>query len=396
MTTSLWPLLNALQGGALLALTLSFGAEGLARRDRVMQRLAASCLLVALRHGVLALGEVGGLPAELVLHLQSLLVCLGFIALLGAFHDLFPEHLPEPLPAWAALAFLPNFARNLFLDSHHPWDRPLHNTANLVYIGLSLYLVARVWKARQEGVPMAQRLLWGLVGVAIPVLVEALVETVTSAHLRLSGFSLLYLAAFLGASWHWGLTTALERRAQHAETEAQGWRRLVPGPWFRLGAPNALMEDLLGREWEARVQAPTTRDRQGRPYAVHLNPDTGCGWLESLSLQAQPEAFLRGWSVALALPEGPEAAAIEAALKAWGAAVEHWGTLPPREGPYPSLLLWGREPSILNVWREDDLVRRRCRWIQVGGPRIEGPHAWLESPVTPAKLEPVLRGLLSL
>lgn len=395
MTSSLWPLLNTLQGGALLALTLSFGAEGFARRDRVMQRLAAACLLVALRHGVIALGEVGLLGAEPVLHAQSLLVCGGFIALLGSFHALFPDHLPAQLPTWVTLAFIPNFLRNLLLDSGHPWDRPLHTLADLVYVGVSLYLVVQVGKARREGVPMAQRLLWGLVGVVIPVLLEASVEMLTSARLRLSGFSLLFLAAFLGSSWHWGLTTALERRAERAEADAHTWRRLLPGPWFRRGAPNALMEDLLGRGWEARVLEPTVRDRQGRAYAVHLGAESDCGWLEALSLQVQPEAFLRGWSVALGMPEGADCEALEAALKAWGASVERWGTLPPREGPYPSILLWGREPSILSVWREDDLARRRCRWIQVGGPRTEGPHAWLESPLSPAALEPALRALLA-
>lgn len=394
MASSLWPLLNALQAGALLALTLSFGAEGFARRDRVMQRLAAVCALVALRHGVIALGEVGVLAAEPALRTQSLLVCGAFIVLLGAFHQIFPDHLPPQLPTWASLAFLPNIARNLFLDSRHALDRPLHNAANLVYVILCLVLVVQVARARRDGVPMAQRLLWGLVGVAIPVVVEAGVESAFGLRLRLSGFSLLFLAAFLGASWHWGLTTALERRAERGEAEAQGWRRLLPGPWFRLGSPNALMDDLVGRDWEAKVQEPTARDRQGRAYAVHLG-DSGCGWLEPLSLQTPPEAFLRGWSVALGMHEGPEAEAIEAALRAWGATVDHWGTLPPREGPYPSLLLWGREPSILSVWREDDLARRRCRWIQVGGPKTEGPHAWLESPLTPPALEQTLRGMLA-
>ena len=396
MPSSLWPLLNALQGGALLALTLSFGAEGFARRDRVMQRLAAVCALVSLRHGVIALGEVGVVAAEPALRAQSLLVCAGFLVLLDAFIRIFPDHLPAQLPGWAALAFLPNFARNLFLDSRHPLDRPLHNAANLVYVGLCLVLVVQVARAKRDGVPMAQRLLWGLVGVAIPVVVEAGVESAFGLKLRLSGFSLLFLAAFLGASWHFGLTTALEGRAERAEAEAQGWRRLLPGPWFRLGSPNALMDDLIGRDWEAKVGQPTVRDRQGRAYAVHLGSDAGFGWLEPLSLHAPPEAFLRGWSVAVGLHEGPEAEAVEAALRAWGAAVEHWGTLPPREGPYPSLLLWGREPSILSVWREDDLARRRCRWIQVGGPKTEGPHAWLESPLTPVALEQALRRLLAL
>jgi hypothetical protein len=69
--------------------------------------------------------------------------------------------------------------------------------------------------------------------------------------------------------------------------------------------------------------------------------------------------------------------------------------MPPREGPYPSLLIWGREPSILAVWREDDLARRRARWVQVGGPATEGPHVRLEANLGEEALRRALVGLLS-
>lgn len=395
MNPVLWPLLNALQAGALLALTLSFGADGFARRDKVMQRLALSCALVSLRHGLIAAGEVGFLAPEVVLRAQSILVCLGFVALLGAFGALFPDHLPTRLPGWAALAYTPNYLRNLILGPDHPLDRPFHNFANMVYVVVSLYLVSRVFKARKDGEPMAQRLVWGLVGVTGPVLVEAILDSGFDLKVRLSGFSLLFLAAFLGASWHWGVAAGLEARVDQAEGEAQAWRRLAPGPSFRIGSESPLMEDLLGKEWSLQLGGSTVRDRHGAAYAVHAASEAGVGWLEPLRMEAPPEAFLRGWSVALGMDEGPEAQRVLSWLTAWGAQVEDWGTLPPREGPYPSLLVWGREPSILSVWREDDLARRRCRWIQVGGPRTEGPHAWLDHPADHAALERTLRGLLA-
>ncbi|HJV90009.1 MAG TPA: hypothetical protein VJ623_06870 [Holophagaceae bacterium] len=395
MNPVLWPLLNALQGGALLALTLSFGADGFARRDKVMQRLALSCALVALRHGLIAAGEVGLLHPDVVLRAQSLLVCVGFIALMGAFTSLFPAHLPASLPGWMGLAFVPNFIRNLFLGPDHLLDRSFHNVANLAYVGFSLYLVSRVMQARKDGEAMAQRLLWGLVGVTVPVLVEAFLDSAFDLKVRLSGFSLLFLAAFLGASWHWGVATGLEARVDRAEAEAQAWRRLAPGPSFRVGTESPFMEDLFGEDWPSLTGQVTLRDRHGASYAVHGAPDQGVGWLEPLRLESSPEGFLRGWSVALGMQDAGEATKVVAWLEAWGGQVDDLGTLPPREGPYPSILIWGREPSILSVWREDDLARRRCRWIQVGGPRTEGPHAWLDRPVDRAALERALRGLLA-
>jgi hypothetical protein len=82
-------------------------------------------------------------------------------------------------------------------------------------------------------------------------------------------------------------------------------------------------------------------------------------------------------------------------LRSWGADVELWGTVPPREGPYPSVLLWAREPSILAVWREDDLLRRRPRWVQIGGPTTEGPHARLEPGAPEERVRLALEELLS-
>jgi hypothetical protein len=108
------------------------------------------------------------------------------------------------------------------------------------------------------------------------------------------------------------------------------------------------------------------------------------------------DRFLSGWTVAVGIEEGPEGRELLRNLEAWGAEVQLWGAVPPREGPYPSLLLWAREPSILSVWREDDLHRRRCRWVQLGGISTEGPHARLERPLQEQALVETLRGMVSL
>jgi hypothetical protein len=88
-------------------------------------------------------------------------------------------------------------------------------------------------------------------------------------------------------------------------------------------------------------------------------------------------------------------ARVQAWLREWGAEVQLWGTMPPREGPYPSVLIWAREPSILAVWREGDIQRRRPRWVQVGGPTTEGPHARLEGTTEERPLRELLQDLLS-
>ena len=120
------------------------------------------------------------------------------------------------------------------------------------------------------------------------------------------------------------------------------------------------------------------------------------GWCErDDDTQAVHQGFLAGWTVGLGMDNPQERARLQEALRAWGADVETWGTVPPREGPYPSVLLWAREPSILSVWREDSMKRRRPRWIQIGGPVSEGPHARLETGASVEQLQQVLEGLLS-
>jgi hypothetical protein len=396
MPVLFWPLVNALQAGALLAITLSFGADAWTRRDRMMGLLSLCCSLVALRHGFLAGGGIGLLEAAWTLKAQSLLVCLGFVVLLQAMVVIFPRHLPRGLALWTLLAFAPNFARNLFLDAGHPWDRPLHHTANLVYVGASLFLVFRVVQASRDREPMAIRLLYGLVGVAVPVLVEAVVESMFAQKVPLSGFSLLFLAAFLGASWHWVIATDMEAALQAAQVRAEGWRRLLPGPTFDSRESNLLMDRTFGDAWREGLP-DVQRGQDGQLYEILDTevPDGRLGWLR-VAHDDQPAAgFLTGWTVALGMDEGPAASEAAAWLQSWGAQVEPWGTLPPREGPYPSVLLWAREPTILAVWREGDRLRRRSRWVQVGGPITEGPHLRMDAPLRREDLEQGLRKLLS-
>ena len=104
---------------------------------------------------------------------------------------------------------------------------------------------------------------------------------------------------------------------------------------------------------------------------------------------------MSGWTVGLGMDDAAESSRIQLLLQSWGADLQLWGTVPPREGPYPSVLLWAREPSILTVWREGDLLRRRPRWIQIGGPITGGPHARLEPGASDRDIQHTLDRLLS-
>lgn len=140
-----WPFLDALQAGALFSLFISFGTDALSRRDRMMGWLSATCLLVGLRHTVLAVGTLPSMNPDLVDRAQSLLVAFGFIALCTALANLFPRHVPRRFPGWIALALLPSYFRNLLLPHPSPWDTWLHHAANLTYLvgcGLTIILDA--------------------------------------------------------------------------------------------------------------------------------------------------------------------------------------------------------------------------------------------------------------
>ena len=397
-----WPMLDALQSGALLALFISFSIEAYSRRDRMMGWLALACLLVALRHVTLAAAVHPSLNPELLDRAQSLLVAMGFLALSVAIARLFPGHVPAALPKWLALGMVPNLVRNLLLPQDSPLEPPFHQLFNLTYLvgcGLLLYWIHR---AREEGDLLARRLFFGFLCVSLPVVVEIAAFSLFAVKVRLSGLSLVILAMTISASWQWLVVGALESRIHRAETEVELWRNLVPGNAFRTDRPSPLMEGLFGPDWADLVRsAPGTPHpaSDGHTYRFRsriIHHQEHLGWCERDERnQGAHQGFLAGWTVGLGVDDPLESSRLQEALQTWGAEVEAWGTIPPREGPYPSVLLWAREPSILAVWREDNLKRRRPRWIQIGGPITEGPHARLEPGAPATELQQLLEGLLS-
>ena len=397
-----WPFLDALQAGALIALFLSFATDALTRRDRMMGWLAFTCLLVAMRHTVLAIGTLPTMNPDLVDRAQSLLVTFGFIALCTALSSLFPNHVPRRFPLWIAVCMFPNYIRNLVLPHPSLWDTWLHHAANANYLvgcGLIIFWTLR---ARQDDDPMGRRLFLGFLGLTLPVVVEISALSLFDIKIRLSGFSLVFLAMAIGTSWQLLMMSGMESRIQRAEAEAEGWRGLVPGNAFRTDHPSPLMERVFGPSWSERVKATPDASLvglDGITYRVRsrvIYHHERLGWYErDEDHQPTRKGFLSGWVVALGMEEGPENSRIQTLLRSWGAEVQPWGTVPPREGPFPSVLLWAREPSILSVWREDDLFRRRPRWVQIGGPITEGPHARLEPGANEESLRTTLERLLS-
>ena len=397
-----WPFLDALQAGALAALCISFAADAFTRRDRMVGWLALACFLVSLRHGALALGVQADLNPHLVDRAQSLLMAFGFLALCAAFTQLFQGHIPKRFPRWVALALIPNFLRNLVLPHPSLGDTWMHNTSNLVYLVGCGCIIYWTYRARQEGDPLGRRLFLGFLGVTLPVVVELAAFSLFDLKIRLSGFSLLILALAIGSAWQWLVVSVLESRIQLAESEREGWQSLVPGHTFRTDCAEPAMEALFGATWADQVKAAsdlTLLGADGNSYRVQsrvLQGQERLGWYDrDEASQPSHRDFLSGWTVALGMDHPGESDRVLALLHAWGAEVEPWGTVPPREGPYPSVLLWAREPSILAVWREGNLLRRRPRWIQIGGPTTEGPHARLEPGAPTIQLQQLLEGLLS-
>jgi hypothetical protein len=249
---------------------------------------------------------------------------------------------------------------------------------------------------------MGRRLFLGFLGVSLPVVVEIAALTFFDLKIRLSGLAMVILAMAIGTSWQGLMVDTLESRIRRAETEADLWRNLVPGHAFRTDQPSADMENLFGPGWAGQVRAQPDAPLLGMNGLVyrlrtrlHYRQER-VGWYERDD-DTQPGLghFLAGWTVGLSMEDGTQSARIQNLLRSWGAEIQTWGTVPPREGPYPSILLWAREPSILTVWRENDLLRRRPRWVQIGGPQTEGPHARLESNPSEDSLRRTLEDLLS-
>ncbi len=393
-----WLPLDALQAGALFALALGYLADAAARKDRLMGWLGFTCVLIGLRHGVMILAAEEALSADLTDRLQSLLASSGFLCLFAALHVLFRKHVTGTAIAVILAGMLPNILRNLAVARTSPLDPWLHNVTNAFYVFGAVWVCLATWRARKEGHPMAGRLLWGIVGLCVPVVVEALVLIIWGAKLRLSGLALMVLAIAIGGSWLHYTMEGQQERLERCREEAKAWRSLVPGPTWHTAEPSLLMESLFGQDWGGKLDDLMV-SRDGSTFELHrLQQSSGeaLGWIETRvdTLPGSAE-FLTGWTVALGMEEGPAFSQAKTWLEAWGAEVSAWGTVPPREGPYPSFLVWAREPSILAVWREDALDRRRSRWIQVGGPSTEGPHARLEKPLDEIALRVALQRLLS-
>jgi hypothetical protein len=247
---------------------------------------------------------------------------------------------------------------------------------------------------------MSRRLvLSGFLIAMLPLFGEVVWQVATGNRIPIGGIGLLLMAIPLGVSWYWVIGHSYELRVQNAQAQATAWRSLVPGTAWYSEEPSSMMEALFGEGWAARLQ-DRMLGRDGRMYRLHrvvLTPGNELGWVEPVAGGEDAEShFLKGWRVALGMDDRAEREAVRQWLMEWGAEVELWGTVPPREGPYPSLLIWGREPSILSVWREYDMARRRCRWVQLGRCELEGPHARLDLPVHEDGLRQTLESLLEL
>ncbi len=391
-----WLTLDALQAGALLALAAAFSADSLHRRDRLTGWVGLACLMIALRHGVGILEAAQVFPLDIADRLQSALASLGYTAMFCALFLVFPTFYPRHMVRWIGLGMLPNLVRCAFLPLGSSLARGLHLVTLSVYMAsCALTLLALVRAHRAED-PFGRRLLGGLLITMIPVVVEVVFRVCFDVQFRISGIGIMLMAISLGASWMWALTHAMHERLARAEGEAAAWRGLLPGSTWHSGEASPLMEDLFGAGWAARLE-DRMPGRDGSTYLVHRAQAEGreLGWVEARR-EKDVRSFLGGWTLALGMEEGEECQRILGWLRGWGAQVELWGTVPPREGPFPSILLWMREPSILSVWREHDLVRRRSRWIQMGGPQTEGPHVRLERPLEEESLREALQHLIAL
>jgi hypothetical protein len=394
-----WIVLNTLQAGALLALAASFGADARRRRDRMMAWLSIGCFAVALRHGVLILQDTQMMPMELAERAQALLASIGLTGASAAFWRAFRPYFRFNLPLYLGIFLSANSIRCLLMPLGTPIELTLHVLLLLGYPFVYTMTLVAIRKAFVARDPISQRLMSGFLLALLPLLVEILVQIFYSVRVPLSGIAFMFMAISLGVSWFWVINHGFEQKVRSLEQEVAAWRSLAPGAAWSTEQPSPLMESLFGVDWTRHLQDWMTGS-DGRRYYLHraVLKDRGeVGWLETGNdLSPVHGHFLKGWRVALGMEESEESRRIRAWLEAWGADVEAWGTVPPREGPFPSFIVWGREPSIMNVWREYEMVRRRCRWVQVGGAIVEGPHTRLDSPISEGTLRKVLESLLEI
>ncbi len=397
MTPSSLTTLNAIQLGVLVALVVSYGVEALRQRHRAVGLLVTGASILAVRHLILVFGALWMLPPVWIDRLQSPFAMAGFVFSIHAMSLMVGPVFPRSV-AWISYGALGlNVLRVVAVPAGGTVDVWLLRAVLLVILTAALGMTYHVLRAAFRGDPIARSLSVGLCAGILPVLSEAGLRLATGLSVPLSGFAYMLLSLSMVNTWVNLRNRDMLERAHQAERESAGWRGLLPGPTFRLGEENPWMEQTFGPDWTHHLEA--TLHNQHRAYRVHQAfpgaPDD-LGWVEELPHSPLGESpLLQGWSVGLGLDERDDPEGVQHLLEAWGARVQPWGVVPPRQGPFPSLLLWSREPSILAVWREDDLSRRRCRWIQVGGAEVEGPHARLDRPLAPEALRETLRRLLS-
>jgi hypothetical protein len=394
-----WTFFNAFQVGALVAIALCFGIDGLHRKDYTMGWLSFTCVLTAFRHVMGLLGASHFLAPDTAYRLQSFINTLSYLALAKCVTLALPGRFPRRYLLGLGLGLFPNLIRTAFLPLDHPLAKIFLYSALASYAVGNILAIVVVTRARAAGDPMGKRLFIGLMLTAIPVFGEILAVSLLHVLLPFSGLAVMVVAVTIGVSWLWFISQDLEAKVDRQVAEAALWRGMIPGLTWRSEENSPAMKQLLGPEWRQRLDDRVI-GKDGVEYLVHkasLEGGEEIGWLQGYTpTETRPGIFfLLGWRVALGMDEGKELERVRTTLEAWGANVEWWGTVPPREGPYPSLLIWAREPSILTVWREGDLARRKARWIQVGGAEIEGPHVRLDSPLSIEALRNALQKLLS-
>lgn len=397
MSQPAWIVLNAVQLGVLVALVVSYGAEALRRRHKAFGLLIVGGILIGLRHLILIFGPTWGLEPTNVDRLQSPFAFAGFVFSIQAMGLMVSKAFPSALLTTSYFALSLNILRVALLTQGSIWDVWSLRIVLLTILGVALASGILVIRAALRKDPVARSLVTGLCVGLIPATAEACMRLALGLSVPLSGFAYLLLSVSLVNTWISLQNLDLLHRMERAERESLGWRALLPGPAYRIGEPSPWMESTFGYNWETHLE--DRMEDAEHSYRIHRAfPGTAFdqGWVEELPHTPRPEfALLQGWSVGLGLDERDDPEGIQRMLEDWGARVQRWGIVPPRQGPFPSLLLWSREPSILAVWREDELSRRRCRWIQVGGAEIDGPHARLERPLHPQALHEALKGLLS-
>ncbi len=380
-------MLVILQAGVLLGLAAWFLLESLRRKDRVLRLMALAGVLVAL--------------APLLSRWESLRVgngldVVGYVLLLQACSWAYPGRLPRRLPWLLLLALLPGL---LLPRGGTGVVRGAVTLGQMVAAGVMLRVLWALLRLRQDGECLTRGVLPFFWTANVLLFAHTLAQPYIGAMLGLQDTAMVLLLLALGAAHLKDIGRHLLERAEHLDAEVSAWRSLLGGPSWRTGEPADAMAERFGSRWASPSSGPLL-GMDGTPHRLHratFLDGAEVGWAEPLLSGTQEEVptFLKGWSVGLGMDEGPTSMDVRTRLESWGASVLPIGTVPPREAPYPNVMIWAREPSILSVWRELDLGRRRCRWVQIGGADMEGPHARLGRDFSEVELRDALRSLVS-